>query len=89
MARVLPLASVALIRRLNLVSARPAAHIQLPDANLSERAKALSQGAVFRASLDGLPRFKRLLVHAGRLASACQRLVRIAALGNRADWTLK
>jgi transposase len=89
MARVLPLASLALIKRLNLVSAWPAAHIVLPDANLSERAKALSQPAVFRASLDAPPRFNRLLVHAGRLARACQRLMRSAAVGNRADWTLK
>jgi transposase len=89
MARVLPEASIILARTLNLRTAWPAQAIQLPDRTLSENAKALQTRAVVvtDCTIAGLPR--RLISHAGALGRACQRLLRLAAHGNRADWKLK
>jgi hypothetical protein len=86
---VLPEASIILARTLNLRTAWPAPAIQLPDRTLSENAKALQirAVAVTDCTIAGLPR--RLISHAGALGRACQRLLRLAAHGNRADWKLK
>ena len=89
MARVLPEGSLALARTLNLRTAWPAPSLVLPDRTLSENAKALQNRAVSvtNCTIAGLPR--RLIAHAGALGRACQRLLRLAQRGNRADWKLK
>jgi hypothetical protein len=88
LARLLPLSSLPVAKNVGLMSAWPARHFLLPHANLSERAKALAKVAIIHES-DLAGTGKSLFSHAGRLARACQRLLRIAAHGNRGDWRVK
>mgnify|MGYP001806296461 CR=1 FL=1 len=89
MARVLPEGSLALARTLNLRTAWPAPAILLPDRTLSENAKALQNRAVTVTDTAFAGLTRRVIAHAGALGRACQRLLRLARHGNRADWKLK
>jgi transposase len=88
MARLLPLSSLLVAKNFGLMSAWPARYFLLPDPNLSETAKALGRAAIVHDS-DVAGSGRSLFSHAGQLARACQRLLRIAAHGNRRDWRVK